>query len=380
MNYYRNFNEYLCNVLMIACSFFLGFRSVISFSNIHPGLILELLTVAVYGITFFIVLLNYYSLKEIFLVLFLFILGILIYFESKSRIPLYVILFMVAAKNKRINFILVGNVIGNLLGIFIVISYYFLGRIKTSLLDGGNSLGFVNPNTLSFCILYVTLIVIYLRFDKIQLIDNCIVFIITILNYFITKSKTGLIVGGFLFLVIFLVKLFPRFKFLFNNYSFICNICFFLLCIFGIILTNTISFFTHLNYYLSGRFGFAQIYLLVYGLHLFGADISDIDNYDYGHLVLDNGYARLFINYGIIYAVLFIVLLILFSKQKKELIQNKIFVFLIMLGLITETQWIPISTNMGLVICSSFVFNSIINNKESIRKNKFINFKYFLKI
>ena len=193
----------------------------------------------------------------------------------------------------------------------------------------------------------------------------------------ISKSRTGLLMAVLMILCALCLRKYTKVRVLFFKYIKFVLISIVLICGFGIMFCQVIPFFTKIDSILSGRFRLAQIYIAVYGITPFGSVIDSINDMGYGHLVLDNGYARLLVQFGLVYFFVFLSLFLFSASHfcKNQDSKSLLLIFAVFIGLVSETHWIPINTNIMICLCSVLVFPIV---KKTVRKNKSFCY-YFLK-
>ena len=357
MNKYKVLYKYLFDLLVYLASFLLAFRSIIMYSKIEYSVIIDLVAPFSWLILFLSIMCNGFAVREISLSIILMLFSLLVYKSSSSLIPFYSMLFFVASKNRNLNKIIFANFLGMLFAVIRVILLAIGGKIPNIYYDGGMALGFRNPNVLSFYIAAMLVYWVYLRYHKIDFFELLFLFVISTPVHILTNSRTGLVLSLLILFFVFLTKTSYKMKSYFIRYSSVLCISIVLFCFLGIVLVNINPIFAKVNSILSGRFSLAQIYIGIYGLHPFGANIDDARSYGFGNIVLDNGYARLLINYGL-YLVLFCGLYLGLLRNNRKYYKDvrlSIVVLIIFIGLVSETLLIPINSNI-LICLSSVIF------------------------
>lgn len=365
----------ISNIILPIDGFLLALRIVFTYSLADFGIILGTFAIFIWGTVFSIILLNTYSKREFFISILLILCGVLIYKKSNSLIPFYSVAFLIANKRVNLNRVLNGYFIGILIGLIIV----FLNCGVIVFPDGTYSFGQTNPNMLSHFVVMEIVIWIYFRYNRFTWLELFILIILSFLIGMLTKCRTGIGISVLIVCTAFLCDGNKHFReFLRKSINYIC-LSIVIISILGVVLFNVVPFFSLLNRVLSNRFWLAQIYLGLYGLKPFGVDISDaIDQLGYT-VVLDAGYIRMIINYGIIYFLLYI---FIFLRTCKKLNKNNFnrcsfLILAVFLGLVVESLWIPINTNIIFIFCSIFIFP-----REGIQRNENKNtfMKYFFKL
>lgn len=305
------------------------------------------------------ILMNFYTVKNLIISFILFISSILIYTNTRSLIPFYTIVFLVASKDKKIEDGFKSYFLGIIFSLLYVFANYFTGKIPTRILDG-NSLGLINPNLTSFFITEAILIYFYVRYEKITILDLYILAFISLLVVKVTGCRTGFILILGLLILIFFVKSSSCFQRLILKYIFIVCIFILLFCYIGLFFVHSIGLFSKIDEILSGRFRWGQIYFILYGINLFGSNTSNIADFGYGNLNLDTGFFYCLIQFGIFYFLFFIGLYYksLIENKKNRNYKNLILILMIFTGLVSESLWIPITNNIFILICEPVLFST----------------------
>lgn len=352
----NDFNE----LILCLDAFLLAFRSVIGFSNFYQNVFFTYITIFIWSTVCFVILLNNYTFSQIIRIVLLFLLVFLIYYKSSLLSPFFTMLYLIAVKNTNIKKILKWNFAGIIFSTCLVILSYFYGLIDTNVMeDGSSSLGFNNPNTIAFETTIIVLYWIYFRFNKLSVPELYLFFLVVSFMYYCTKSRTGLLLNIIILLLYLCFRYSRKLKKLLKQKLYICVIIIPYCCFAGVWFCSSGALFSKLNTILSGRMIQAQFYLFEYGLHLFGAKLDKLINYQPGTPLLDMGYARLILQFGFIYFVIFFY--IYFKKLQNALSENDypltILLFTVFLGLITENVWLTINYNFITLFCAEILFN-----------------------
>ncbi len=170
-----------------------------------------------------------------------------------------------------------------------------------------NDFGFGNPNSPFLLSVPLYAAYIYLRFDKYDIYDRVLLLSVSVLVYFQTYSRTGLITIFSILIFIEIVKI-VNIK---NNKiaKFILSYLPILIVSFSFITATCLNF-NFFNKLLSGRPQLWNIYIKY--ITLFG-------NKQYFELKklypLDNGYIYSFVLYGVVFTVLFLALYVYYMKK-----------------------------------------------------------------
>lgn len=355
MLYKNNMKEYLLNIIFCFSSFLLAIRGTLIFSYYKPPFLLSCLQIFIWGGVFVVLLLQSFSVRELLKASFILIIALFVYLNSGSVIPLLLIFFFISSKTINKDSIIQTFLFGNIISVVILIQLYLLGIIDTRIFDGGNSLGFRNPNSLSYHITIIILYWIYLRYNRICFIDFFFLIIISIVFGIVSNCRTGIFLNFGIIFLTFCVKYIKKVRKLYKKVSFPFIILICVLAITGCIFVNFNPLIDKIDRLLSGRFRWAQIYLGLYGITPFGTFFTEKIT---ENLPLDNGYANILITNGIIYFIIFI---FIFWKSLRQANRNdnmrlSIILFSVLLGMITETHFIPIAENCVIILCFDSFF------------------------
>lgn len=365
----------ISNIILPLDGFLMAIRIVFTYSLVNFGAILGAFAIFIWGTVFSIILLNTYSKRELFISILLILCGVLIYKKSNSLIPFYSLAFLIANKRVNLNRVLNGYFIGILIGLIII----FLNCGVIVFPDGSYSFGQTNPNMLSHFVVMEIVIWIYFRYNRFTWLELFILIILSFLIGMLTKCRTGIGISVLIVCTAFLCDGNKHFReFLRKSINYIC-LSIVIISALGVFLFRVVPIFALLNSVLSNRFSLAQVYLGLYGVKPFGIDISDaIERLGYT-VVLDAGYIRMIVNYGVIYFALYIFIFLKTCKKinRRNFSSCSFLILAIFLGLVVESLWIPINTNIIFVFCSIFIFP-----REGIKRNENKNtfMKYFFKL
>lgn len=379
------FNKF-SSLLLQFFAFLLGFRSTIGQSFFGNSILLKLITLIVWGGILFTYFLDSYRIFDFIKIFFLFILGFLIQKTSGVATVIYNFIFLIAVKNHKLEPILKANFWGILLAFIIVALSSQLGIIQTKIMDGGNSLGFTNPNCVSNFTSILLINYVLRNYYKIKMHNIVSIFFVVLLIYVICKSKTGLILDLVLVLGLFLFKTVNLSKKLFKRLIFLFCFIALVLGLVGVFLCNIVPFFTKMNQILSGRYVQAQILLFKYGIHPFGSFVEELDDASRVKLIeslgvsnvplCDNGYARLLIQYGIVYLIFYI---FTFWKtiglyRKNNQFSYLLPLLLVLVATISETFWLNVNYCILYLCLSKWIFKK---NRLHVSKLFSIVFEFF---
>lgn len=244
------------------------------------------------------------------------------------------------------------------------------------------SFGFLHPNSLALQILIISLEYILLYKKRLILI-----LVVNIITFLITNSRTSLICFC-LFLILYWIISYPSVIKIINKIKklliLISSYIPFVFSFFSLILSlgyDPTSFFYYIfNSLLSGRIKMANYFLSIYNINLFGNELiltstrESILNDTIG-LVLDLGYIKMILTFGIVITIL---LLYFYGIVLKNNVTNNSFLeFIICLVLLIyglfESSIIDPYCCLGLYLVTKntdfYQISSIILNKLYILKN-----------
>lgn len=216
------------------------------------------------------------------------------------------------------------------------------------------------PNTCAMLFLWAIFEYMYLNYEKLSFKKflGCTFVFGTVLH--ITKSKTSIIVYILLWLLIWQKrrKVVQKIVCFFSKYGYV------ILSIFFVSITviyNSLPFARTLNTMLTGRLAGAAKAYSMYGFTMFGQylELGKKIEWDavYGvtSIWLENAYSMMFINYGIIYAILIAVALWYASGYLTE--KDKIFVCAMLIYGIGESYIVDIFLCFPLLIVAAAIYN-----------------------
>lgn len=261
-----------------------------------------------------------------------------------------------------------------------VLSLCFLGYLPnfTKLINGAykQGLGFSHPNGLA-CIVFVILLEwMYIRYNKLKILDY--VFIITIVSlvWHVAASRTNAYTFFLIFVCIILSKIFPS---IFKN-RLVVNILAILPSIIAVLSFELIHLYEKgntivlvLNEILTRRITQASLLLNRYGISLFGqfVNIRGTRSVDYSSDALfsvDMTYITVPIRYGIVILALLLIGYYFFIKKSAENGNYKLVLaamYFVILGF-AETYLYRLQYNFTLVLLLMYI-----NNKNNLKGETF---------
>lgn len=186
-------------------------------------------------------------------------------------------------------------------------------------IEGRNrhSLGYIYPSYIASIFFYMTLTYIFIRKEKLKLLEIAIIELINCLVFLLTDSKTSFALASVVLIVLWIIKFYR--KQLKNNFIskiiyvysvFVIAIISILACLF---YNNENSLFVKLNAFVNNRLFMGHNALLEYGLSLFGKKIQWIGYGGLGHTIsklqgeynfVDCSYVKILLDYGSIFFII----------------------------------------------------------------------------
>lgn len=299
------------------------------------------------------------------------------YMNSGLNTLLISALILISMKEFNFENILFFLVIGQLAGILIVllsVCFNIIENLVNIRFDGVRySLGFLNANTISNYLLSIILKIIYLTREKRNLWIVFILNSIFFMTVLATDSRTSLIL-----LLIFDV-LYLTYKWM-NNKSFakLINTLNNLAVVVTVIFSYLVAYFfsygnilmNELNEIFSYRLSSAYKFFNLYGISILGQKVELRGTFEAatsnrgGALILDNGYLQLTIIYGLIPAIVF---MILYFRILKNIRLNKNCVLGICVLIYTIYGF-----NSGLILSWEYNFTLFYGMKTFLKKDDLI--------
>lgn len=235
-----------------------------------------------------------------------------------------------------------------------------------------NSLGYTHPNTFGiYCFVLISLWFI-LYGDKNWKLKALIAMIINFIQFIFTNSRTSFLLIFLYILLIVFTNSFRKVNFIKKFSCISMSVCFLINILITFMLNNKIGQIA--NQLLSSRVTLSESFLRVYGIKIFGQKIANYTTEEfYWHL--DSGYLNLFIQFGLIIGLIYLVLSFIMAKTIKS---NNIYIYIAiilfaMYGVIED-------------VLSSFLFNYLwivmgysyykyLNRKRNIKISKLSDLK-----
>ncbi|APX71956.1 hypothetical protein M5C72_02110 [Companilactobacillus allii] len=265
-----------------------------------------------------------FDIREMVIVLSIGILFFLSYHNSGNEMFLVTLLLIAGSRELNIQSIARSMLFGQIIGVtvvFFLMLFSIIPNVQTVRLEAVRySLGFLNPNTISSYLLAIIIKYSVAYREKMDIKIIILLNIIILVTVRFTDSRTNLIlflIFDFLLLFYFILK---RSKKNMEFYNILLKRGTKLTVLFSIALTWLVgkyfyfgsSFWLTLNKLFSARLSSIYSFQQQYGYSVFGQKIDKISGYMADQLgmsakILDNAYAQLAIEYGIVVLIVFIV-------------------------------------------------------------------------
>ncbi len=296
---------------------------------------------------------RYYSLKEIIIYSFLFVLGLTSYINTSNTVFLTTIIIIISMKGINIDKVIKILFINISIFIIIHVLYYVillffdktnLNIVNRNLVDGDvihrYTFGFNHPNVFGMYVFWSIAMYCYLSYNKLSKANYFVIFLVAIFVYVFPNSKTS-----FLSILILEITILLRkkniLKFKKLNYFFIISVFVLIFIIFNvhskpvIVLNNLLSTRIYIGYIIYINYG-----IKLFGYRLIGTPTIFLNGSYYTSISnIDSVYYSLLLNYGIVIFIVMILLIYLTIKIliKKDKEKEEVFIFIWILYAISET-------------------------------------------
>lgn len=271
------------------------------------------------------------------------------YINSGLSFVLITTILIIYVRNYDFDNILLFLIIGQMIGILLVVLSAGTGiveNINTSRLGVERyALGFLNANTLSNYLFSIILKIMFLRRNLNNALPLFISNIIFLLVILITDSRTSFLLL-ILFDLLFCVFIFFRSKGWLDSYLSLMNKMnilminglFILSYLSAILFSYSNPFMVELNEIFSYRISSSSKFFYTYGFSLLGQEVELVSTFQAAKfnssaLILDNGYLQMLIIYGVVFSVIFYLLVLTSLKNirvnKEYLLSIVILIYII---------------------------------------------------
>lgn len=337
----NKFVFYFAYTLLVANVMFAYVKGVGKAINILKDLALVLLIIN------FFVQSKKYKRKEFIILLLIISISAVVTFVSKDREIIKIVLLICTAISIDFQKFIKYDFKLKLISTIIIILCYYLNLTDVYYMyrsDGTirSSMGFSHPNIFGGFVFSIVCDYIFLRKDKINIFDIVVIILLSFGVSYFSDSRTSqiciiLVMLGSIFIKIDKIKILDLklVKFIVNNSFFIFSIISFIL---AYLLVQNNPTVINLNESLSGRISFIARFFDEYVVNLFGREIEIIGTLQSkttgeSPWILDNSYAMILLRYGVVTFLMMGIFLNIFFKNTykyDKYILIIMFVFLIL--------------------------------------------------
>ena len=213
--------------------------------------------------------------------------------------------------------------------IYALIRIPFTGDTYLKIINGVNryDMGFGHPNRFSILLFNLLLMWIWVHFSTINYKEISFIFLISLINYFITMTRTNEIALVFLLILLIIYKKYPKKMSIYLKQVSMIIVPFFALCsiIFVILYQKGNSIAVMFDKILSGRIRLGSYAYEHFGFSLFGNNLSNFkiqydSVYKLNYFTFDNIYTDILMQQGVIWFVIISILFFLLAKKKNDAI------------------------------------------------------------
>lgn len=362
--YYTGFSIFLLQYLLSYTNFSSIGLSVVEICN---GL-----KILAFILIFIKLLLQKYIFRSLILLLFSAVICLISLYYTFDQQLIVLFVFIISSQNISIKSVAKISLIVTTAITLLTVLCTFLGVIPSTDIftaDGefAQSMGFVLPNRFGAALFAICFSVTIINFPKVPLGCFFVDILGILLCHFIARSNTSLI-GIILTLILSIfasrcISLSRERIFLnFGIISFICCIFFSLFCMLYYTSNNPVLSF--LDKIFTGRFELANRYFNLFSTTLFGRRFNEM-SYTVGNyttLVVDNAYAKLFIQIGIIPAIFFILLYVisLYHATRLNLLNAEVFGIIVFIFIaLSESYAFHFCINYCMIFFSWFFIKNV---------------------
>lgn len=324
----------------------LSLDSAIMFTELQPkGIVARVFLVVEILIFLFALISGHYTRKSLSLIVLLCLLGVISYISSGYtnyiKAIMSVIVFQGINDRKGFKYLffvrLCFTLMINLLAI--------IGILNIGLISVGKSygdimaygLGYDHPNRYAYAFIYLEMTFLCWKHEKVKKRDLCLICMMSVLGYILTKSRTLIIISGLLLVLVIGYKnkrFNTRVKWLVRKLGIIIYP---LLLVLSFVIPYVIAnkagtlsrLFTQLNSIMSARFTIIARVFEFYKISLFGGvnEFSLLEQ-KYNYTTVDNGYIRLLFIFGLVGIIVYIIIVFLTTRK---LIKTENYIYIICL-------------------------------------------------
>lgn len=309
---------------------------------------------------------------------------------SGSKQLLSAWMFIVAAKNSKLDKIIHTAYIILIIMIPMIVFLCLIGFIDDYTMTRGNiirySLGFVHPNQLGLRIVQLVVCHCYLHRHRLGSLNYIIVSIAILFLVKVPNSKTAYIVMIVLLCMLLLYNFVKNqsvvYMKIFEKSLFLGVLCFSVLSVlFSYLDIGRNYVLVRLDKWMSSRFSLCHIVWQLYGVSPLGQRIyvTEVERESVGiktRLWLDNAYVSVLLRYGVLVFLIFSIgylCLVKYMIIQKEYILSVILVLYALYG-IMENGMYMVTHNIFLIAFSSLLYKNLVQYKDGcLREAKWVN-------
>ena len=177
-----------------------------------------------------------------------------------------------------------------------------------------HTLGFAHPNTSTIYAFFALCLWVYLRGRDFSFVDAAVWLVVFGVLYWVTNGRAGCLLGAALTIVALVLRFIPE-KALKSPVLLVVAICAILGCAavaIGVTITfdPSVGWMAYLDKILSGRMSLAHNAMLKHGVSAFASTADYVRD-----IIVDCGYARLFLKFGYVYTILGLLLAVLVAAK-----------------------------------------------------------------
>lgn len=316
-----------------------------------------------------------YKIKEILIILLIFLITILSYSNASDNIILKSFLLIIAFKDINFKKFIKYDFILKILFSLIVITFSKFGISENYVIlraDGTirQSLGFSHPNALAAYWLSIMCDYTYLYFNKSIGVKLIVCAILTLIIGNITDSRTVIICIVFMCLL-FLMKKYLNKKII-KKVIVTLPILLFSLSLYSGIMYNSSNLIKNIDIVLSKRIYYTEQFISKYDIKLLGQEIETVSTLESRALnippsILDNSYIILLLKFGLLVLIMFLVLLALKIKESYKYNDIKLVIVLLIFIIsgVFEAWLIKVNYNPFILAFSTLIYG--LKNKKDMK-------------
>lgn len=307
------------------------------------------------------------------------------YYITKDSTLIKLYLLVITFKDMEVDNFVRYDLILKIILFILVIIFSKVGWAENIIIDRADgtirqSLGFSHPNALGAYIMSMCFSYVYLKFNKIKFYDIILICGLLIMINVFTDSRTSTLAMIFLIIFLFLNSIIKNKKMIKKFVPYLPLV----FCILSFIVTllyNRSEFVNSLDIILSRRIMYGNLFLKKYSTSLFGHNIVTVSTLQSRILnvtpqILDNSYLFLFIKYGILIFILFMMIsykslkyIVEEYNEKNKSILTIIIIIYFMCGIL-ENWLFKFNYNVFLIYFSIYLYRSKVGDNDEKREQR----------